>query len=416
MKNVFKINRASLFVFMAYFLVAYCLLSSYPFILSQFLPLPNGVYVTIGIICVLTVLLLLKNRLRTFIPAFNTIVIIQIVTWIFFFLYHADSSYFIRVVLIAAAYVSLLAIQNCNGGLLRFAQLYNNAILLMAVGGILCFFLVLLFSFQPFFEFQNPDERSAYFFGLTSTNFYIGNVIRYAGFFDEPGAMAYWGVFALLFNRLFIRNSIYEKILIICLVFTFSLAFYIQLALYFLMMKRLTLKQYGIIAITMFVLFNFLSDLEDSEYSHIYDITISRIEYSESDRTIEGDNRSELASTARKYFKTAPIMGHSARKMGVLEGAGYSDNPYEILAKDGILGFIVTYIPLLFVIFFSRGNRDFLIGAFILAVGYIQRPFHVNYIHWLMLYMFVLLCFTKESNFQDKNTINKRKLYISCPN
>lgn len=398
MRPIFKINQAYLYTIVVFFTIASYLLSSYPIIFCQFLPIPSITIITVLTIGLLAILLIFKRNLTAFIPAFNIVVVVQIATWLFFTLYHSDSSYVTRIVFIVAAYLSLLAIHNCNGGILRFAKLYNYAILMMAVCGMLCFFLVLLFSFQPLFEFQNPDERTAYFFGLTCTNSYYGDVIRYAGFFDEPGAMAYWGVFALLFNRLFFRNSVYEKILIVSLAFTFSLAYYIQLIIYILLMKSLTLKQYILAFIILVTAFFIISEFENSEYGRIYDMTISRMEYDSSDGTLEGDNRSELAVNARKYFEKAPIMGNGARKMGMLEGTRAADNPYEILAKDGIIGFLVTYSPLILVLLLKLNNREILFSILILAAGYMQRPFHVNCMHCFMLYMFVLLCLQKEYN------------------
>ena len=70
------------------------------------------------------------------------------------------------------------------------------------------------------------------------------------------------------------------------------------------------------------------------------------------------------------------------------------DNPFEILAKDGIIGLVVTYLPLLVVLLkFSRRNKDVFFAGLILTAGYLQRPFHVNLLHNLMLYGFVILIY-----------------------
>ena len=56
---------------------------------------------------------------------------------------------------------------------------------------------------EPLFQFIEMDGRPGYFYGLFTTNTVFGGFVRNAGFYDEPGALSNWGVFALLFNKLF---------------------------------------------------------------------------------------------------------------------------------------------------------------------------------------------------------------------
>ena len=69
------------------------------------------------------------------------------------------------------------------------------------------------------------------------------------------------------------------------------------------------------------------------------------------------------------------------------------DNPYELLAKDGILGMLITYLPLLWCGLSLRTyrKRKVLFGIFILMLGYMQRPFHVNMMHYMMLFSFMYM-------------------------
>ena len=280
----------------------------------------------------------------------------------------------------------MLCLHNTIGGVIRFVKLYNYIILLMAIGGAICFFMVFLCSFRPLFEFQNVDGRTAYCFGLTCTNTYVGNVIRYAGYFDEPGAMAYWGIFALLFNRLFFNNRRYEWLLIFCLIFTFSLAYYIQVFFYliFFSIKRSrdVLLLIGVLSLIIGGIF--LS--KDTDYD-VYRFTLYRFEINETTGQFEGDNRSGLSEKAKTQFFKAPILGIGAQNMDAIDYM--ADNPYEILAKDGIIGQIVTYLPLIFIAVYGlKTNKKYLYASIILALGYLQRPFHVDIIHPIMLYMF----------------------------
>ena len=56
---------------------------------------------------------------------------------------------------------------------------------------------------------------------------------RVNGFFDEPGAFAFWGMFALLFNKLMFDNKKLEIIIMVSLLFTFSAAYFVLLPIYF---------------------------------------------------------------------------------------------------------------------------------------------------------------------------------------
>jgi len=104
---------------------------------------------------------------------------------------------------------------------------------------------------------------------------------------------------------------------------------------------------------------------------------------------LEGDNRSSLAEKAKAQFLKAPILGIGATKMEETEYM--ADNPYEILAKDGIIGMFVTYLPLIIILYYKRKEFPYVAIVFILSLGYMQRPFHINIHHYFILYLFLTL-------------------------
>ena len=195
-----------------------------PSVVSILFPLPGNSAITL-LFMLCYVLYLLKLRSVTFLPnVINWCCAVQIAGWLFLCVYHADSSYITRITYLAATYIGLVCLRNIAGGFLTFVKMYDTVILLMCIGGCLTFFGVFLFNMQPIRLYENLDTRTGYFFGLSCTNMLIGNIIRYSGFFDEPGAIAAWGMVALLYNRLVYKNIKFENILIIALVFTFSLS------------------------------------------------------------------------------------------------------------------------------------------------------------------------------------------------
>lgn len=257
----------------------------------------------------------------------------------------------------------------------------------MAIGGVIAFFLVLFFNFSPLLEYNNVDGRSAYFYGFTCTNARIGNIIRYAGFFDEPGAMAFWGIYAIVFNELFIKNKIISKYLPILLLFTFSLAFFIQYFVYYICFKIQSTKQILLIVAYIGICFGCIKLMENTDFALVYDFTIGRMQYDKSSGTIAGNNRSDLSENAKIVFLESPLIGNGPQI--IKEVNGMADNPYENLATDGIIGTVIMYLPLI-VLFFGYKNRKLKFAIIILTLGYLQRPFHPNLLHPFVLYLFTI--------------------------
>lgn len=266
----------------------------------------------------------------------------------------------------------------------------------MAIGGAITFILVFCSLIDPLFTFTNQDTRTAYCFGLTCTNTYFGNIIRYSGYFDESGAICNWGIFAILFNKLFFNNRKFEILLVICLALSFSLAFYIQILLYFMLFYSKNLKRLiwtgSVLLIMILSIYNF-TDRDGA----IYQLTFARFEYDESSGNMKGNSRADLIEKAKSYFLINPVLGAGAENIGKIEYM--DDNPYETLAKDGVIGTLFMYIPLLFIIYYGRKNKEILCAIIILVFGYLQRPYHVDLIHPSMLYSFLaLVLINKESN------------------
>ncbi len=370
---------------MPYLFVFFILVSAYPFAFCQFIPLPAINILGFAFFLILFGLLAWRRKLYSLPLVFNAIFFIQLLIWGFYAVYHSDSSYITRVCFLSVAYMSLLFIHNYSiKGIMGFLNIYRWMILFFAIGGTITFFLVLFDLLDPFFYYTNQDGRVAAFYGLTCTNAFYGTIIRYAGFFDEPGAMAYWGVFALIINRLFFYDTKYEKYLMICLAFTFSMAYYIQLCLFLFYVKNKFKALLVFLAVVVTLIFC-VQLMKDTDYD-ISALTIGRFETNSRTGDVAGDNRSELSKLAQEQFLKAPIFGIGAIRMN--EIAYMADNPFEILAKDGIVGELVTYLPLLLIFCWGIKKRriECLTSALILFVGYQQRPFHVDLVHPIILY------------------------------
>ena len=365
---------------------------SYPYVFNRFFSAPPEQLLII--LCFLIMIIIgigIKNN-NSLPSIINVFFLVQGLFWIMFFYYHSDSSYLVRIFFLIVTYSIIWALVKTNS-LNEFICINNGILTIQSVLGAIAFWLVLTGVLGSFAEFTNTDNRTLYWYGISCTNTKIGNIIRPSGFFDEPGALACWGIYALIFNKLFCGSKKVEICLIIGLFFTLSVAYFIQIFFYFLFYssKKKALITVVIIGIVGFFVYHYIENNEILRY-----LTIDRFEGG----TIRSD-RNELSEMAKGYFFRNPLMGMGAKNMD--KAAYMADNQYEILAKDGLIGAVITYLPFFYLLIKFRGNFKILSALFILALGYLQRPFHINEMHYLMMYTFVVMLLF--------NYGKKRKIY-----
>lgn len=360
---------------------------TYPYVFRQFLPVPGDiVFVIIGL-GIFALMLLWHRRAKKLPNLFNFCIVTQIIVWLFYCVLHRDPSYLTRIVYLLFIYAVMLTFHNWDC-VKKFIKLNNIAITAQAFLGLFAFILVFIGLLTPFFEFSNVDGRTGYCFGLTCTNVYFANIIRVAGFFDEPGAFAFWGVYSLVLNNLYIKNVWVERILIVCLFSTLSMAYIIQVALYLFFFKfKLRFNSQTLIPLFLVgaLVLGVYSAGEDSE---VYKMTFGRFvlnDYGELET-----NRDAPMESALVYFKEKPIFGYGATNVEA-KGVYVADNPFETLAVDGIFGTIVIYLPLLIIFLLNKNHKEVIFTLLILCAGYLQRPFHIFALHYVMLYAFLYL-------------------------
>lgn len=297
----------------------------------------------------------------------------QAFVWCIYLLIHGDKAYFSQMGVCAYVFIAYLFVENFPT-LKRFVCCYVYFITFLSVCGVVAFLFVFLFNITPLFEYVNLDTRPGYFFYITCTNSYVGSVIRYSGIFDEPGAMAFWGVFALILNRLVVENRKIEYILIVCILFTFSLAYFVQLVVYVLFFYANKLKYVAVI-VSLFVASYFvLTYLQnDDKYSVIYQKTLGRLEFV--DGKMLGDNRSELVQKTKPIFLDNMYFGVGASKMDRLNSLDFiGANMYTPLARDGVFGAFFQYSFLFWILFKVKRKREYYPYFIIILLGLFQRP------------------------------------------
>lgn len=383
MKLVKRIGVPSLIILLM-------LLSMYPYIFQLFFGFPKenvmGV-VFFGIIFLYC--LTIKRRQRGMPNELTAIMIIQSIAWLFYYAMFNDTSYFTRIFFIVLTFLSLSMLL-WKDSFFKFLDINNKFLAIQGVLGIIAFVLVFIGVLQPLISIVNENGYgSINFYGLTCSNAVFDNFMRVGGYFDEPGAFAFWGVFALVFNKLTTDNRKLEIVLLISLLFTFSAAYFIVLPIYFICFYSTKLKS-TILMLVIFIPIVFIASRTLSSNSVFLHYTVERFSGGQIRST-----RYDQTDDTKQVFLQSPVFGQGGRKLELMGGNHFSDNPYEILAKDGIVGFIITYLPLFYVILRYRRKKNVLFSSGILLIDYMQRPFHMNEMHYLMLYLFCSLVILK---------------------
>ena len=371
-----------------YFLYYFSLIAGYPCVFFLLGWLPHYTVNYLLLLMLATLFVVIKNEYR--LPlSISTLMLTQIVTWGMYSVIHGvDTSYFTRILMLVITYLFLeMQLSDERAG---FIKTYNLWLVFQVVAGSIGFLLVLSGILHPIFEFREMDMRPGYFFGLFTTNTYFDGLVRNAGFYDEPGALAFWGMQALLINKLFIKNKKIELLLIFGLISTLSLAYFIQVAIYiyfFYKKERRRLLPYIIAFMLAIILVSTFSE-------QINDAVFGRLEYNEDTGTIAGDNRTVLMERCWRIFCDYPILGLGASDLVSQAKSTYGfvgANFFYNWAADGIVGFIITYLPLFYIISLGRYDRKFYVVSLIMFIGFLQRPYDSTQLLYPLMNYTILL-------------------------
>ena len=256
-----------------------------------------------------------------------------------------------------------------------FVKMFIGWHVVQVVLSVVGFVLVIAGVLHPFFEFREMDGRMGYFFGLFATNTWTDGFLRPAGFYDEPGALAFWGFMALLMNKLFLDNKRIEKILSFGLIVTFSIAFFIQIVMYVALFYKSQRKKAITVIVSLFIIIKLVGMISPAFEQAIF----GRFKYNTKSGTFAGDNRSHLAEFCTTLWKESPIIGKGTT--GIIEEGTKRQmfvgaNPMMPFASDGVLGVFFSWLPLMY-IFFALGARDprYRYASIIIFTSFLQRPY-----------------------------------------
>jgi hypothetical protein len=262
----------------------------------------------------------------------------------------------------------------------------------MGIGGVIIFFLHLIIGISPIFQCKYSATGTSYFFGITTTNDYFNygglRIIRYSGFFDEPGAFGLFALFAILINKVYFNDLRTEIYLITITIFTLSIAFLIIITFYIILFYfKLSYFKYLLLpALIVFFIVIKLSNYNGTNASvkALKEMTVDRLKITEKGN-LAGDNRYESTQHDKKVFFNHPLIG--VQKDGMVRG----NNFYSIIAKNGLIGSAFYYaflVYFLIIILKLRGEEQLFYFKilFVIVANFFHRPDFSAVLTLLLIY------------------------------
>ena len=270
---------------------------------------------------------------------------------------------------------------------------------------VLLFFLLFIGIDLPYIEFSRSGswDNRLYPLGIVMDWTQIGNVklIRTPGITDEPGQLALLSTWLIILNEFTIKSKTYRKSLIICGLFTFSLAYLLSIVLigfYFFVIKLNKplhiFKYLSVLLISILSIYYFIGE---TTKSYLDSRIFSRMKLTpNSTKIITGDNRTEEIVKEFNYLSSQEklIFG-----LGITEARKKNMNiPFS---QYGIISYLTLYFPVFLLIFKKKKNiKIFLL--FIICLNFLQRPG----IHFL--YQITVLTFIYYSSYSKISHLNKK--------
>lgn len=374
-------------------LVWITLTSTFPFIVYTWPYHPYKI-LTFVCLCVMSFLIIRRKKIEL---SKNLVIVIAVQITFFFTIALLFSEYRLlnNIVQLFSCIIVLIYI---NGfiGFENFAKSYIKVMVYMGIGGVLALFIHVLIGINPLLIVKYSATGTTYFLGLTTTNDYYNleglRFIRFAGFFDEPGAFALFAFFALLINKLYFNNRKHEFLLIFTTVFTFSMAFYIIVFVYFILfyLKKTYIKRWLFILSFLFILFSFFSNYTGND-DFLLAIKTNTFERFEGDGSgdFKGNNRAAAMKGDKVTFLENPCWGVVDVKK--VQGS----NIYSVLASFGIFGSIFYYFLLIYgiaLIFLITDKAGFWIALkimILIVLNFFHRPEFASSFIFIVVYIIV---------------------------
>lgn len=341
--------------------------------------------------------LFVKSRISVNQKGFIFCLLVQNCVFLLLSIYYDSYGKLVNISIQVICFIIFLVYAENFIGLKKVCDSFILLVLAMVVSGGVVFFLAGTGLFDPLWEFPRPGSGDTmYSYALTFTNFKISiggkDLIRYSGYFDEPGRMGFYATYALLINKLSYNKSSYEIIIILFGLLTLSLAFAVSVFIYLIWFygRKGNILYFLIFVILVVSLGWYIYENRNTSprMELLSQHTVERVmPAEEGDRIIRGDNRSEALAANIEYLLEQPVLGHGPN---FFQNRQIKDpsSIMTLLVRYGFVGTLVFFIHVIYVLLFGVTKyRDKWVALGILVIlgaNYIQRPQVIGLLNFLI--------------------------------
>lgn len=267
-------------------------------------------------------------------------------------------------------------------------KLFNILCITILAGGAISVFYGLLGG-QPLYELDLTGYRVLHLYLTSFSDAVVGDIVRPAGIFDEPGALAMYATAVLCLNEIRGVDKRINLLILALSAFTGSLMMYIIIFLYLLMggETRDILKKAIFVLAMAGTLIYFADNRKAKDY--LETVLIGRVEMNNDG--LSGDNRSNQVKSFLQLVDWRITLEGQKRSGVTHDGHDLSSNPFSIYYYYGLviwLPYLLCMLWLAYVMVTANGGVRF--AAIAMFGTLLQRPFLYS-MHWTLLLCVVLV-------------------------
>lgn len=226
-----------------------------------------------------------------------------------------------------------------------------------------------------------PFINHVFFIETTSDNMFIS---RFNAFFIEPGHQALLSTFLMIANRFRFKECKWLWVLLVAVIFSFSLAGYLLAAVGYTLLRVNTVLKAIVVGVLGATILGFVSNWAGGENA-MNEMIVRRLEQDDNNG-IKGNNRftSNTDFTYSKTVKDGDMwMGVQYKtNMDLIEGAGFK----IFIIKYGLIGVILSLILYLSIVPSRPDYRYTISFLIVLALCFLQRSYPTWY-SWIFPYV-----------------------------
>jgi hypothetical protein len=355
--------------------------------------------------------IILKKRIILPVKQFNNIVFILFVYLFLYSLFFSSLSVAYYMFYTFASWLILVIVINTTGlnTFMKFFIRLNVVASFLLFIGVVLLSLGLLHVYSEI-EYQGKIINNYLFFFMKQfEGIHDYRIVRAAGYYDEPGSMAYVTMFLLLINHKYYKSKFVENTLLILPLITTSLAHIVTAIVYCLFFKISSKKKFNTFFLVTIVLIAFYTlkgmHTDNTVIDNILVTTIKRVE-----NIIEGgQDMSRLGGyeLGPHIFKKYQL-GISPERIEE-EYPDFIDETFWFpILVFGIFGVFIYFLPITYIMI-SRFSKLKLLQTnneikyvIILLLNFGQRPHYIFPIYIILIYFLF---------FYDISAPNKNKIY-----